>query len=80
MVKGIHIRGFYATTILAGFINRFFALPEKLKQMELIDLSPATGAFLTQVGNVLFFIVVGIFAGWVIFKFLANIGVMRQEV
>ncbi len=80
VVKGIHIRGFYATTILAGFINRFFALPEKLKQMELIDLSPATGAFLTQVGNVLFFIVVGIFAGWVIFKFLANIGVMRQEV
>ena len=30
VVKGIHIRGFYAITILAGFINRLFALPGKL--------------------------------------------------
>ncbi len=80
VVKGIHIRGFYATAILAGFINRFFALPEKLKQMELLDISSATGAILTSIGNVLFFIVVGIFAGWVILKFVSNIGTMRQEV
>ena len=39
VVKGIYIRGFYAMSILAGFINRFFAMPEKLKQMEYISIS-----------------------------------------
>ena len=34
VVKGIYIRGFYAITILAGFFNRFFALPKKLNEME----------------------------------------------
>lgn len=79
VVKGIHIRGFYATAILAGFVNRFFALPGKLAQMEYIELSPAVGKILEQTGNILFFIVIGIFAVWVIGKFLGNLSVLREE-
>ena len=39
VVKGIHIRGFYAVSILAGFINRAATLPKKLTEMEVIDIS-----------------------------------------
>jgi uncharacterized protein len=30
VVPGITIRGFYAMAVLAGFVNRIFALPAKL--------------------------------------------------
>ncbi len=80
VVKGIYIRGFYATAILAGFVNRFFALPEKLNEMEVISLSESTAKFLTQVGTWAFFIVIGIFAVWVIATFLANLKTLRGEV
>jgi len=80
VVRGIYIRGFYATAILAGFTNRLFALPEKLNQMEWISLSPGLGHGLTQVGNVVFFVVIGIFAIWVIGKFLGNMKTLRGEV
>ena len=80
VVRGIYIRGFYATAILAGFINRLFALPEKLGQMEIISISPALGKGLTQVGTWIFFLVIGIFAIWVIGKFISSIRLMRGEV
>lgn len=80
VVRGIYIRGFYATAILAGFVNRLFALPEKLSQLEVIDLSPAVAKGLTQAGTWIFFVVIGIFAAWVIGKFLGNIRYLRGEV
>ncbi len=80
VVRGIYIRGFYATAILAGFVNRLFALPEKLSQMEIISMSPQVGHVITQIGTVIFFLVVGIFAVWVIGKFLGNIKTLRGEV
>lgn len=80
VVRGIYIRGFYATAILAGFVNRLFALPEKLSQLEVIDLSPAVARGLTQAGTWVFFVVIGIFAAWVIGKFLGNIRYLRGEV
>ena len=40
VVKGITIRGFYAMAVLAGFVNRIFALPGKLADLEIISLSP----------------------------------------
>jgi hypothetical protein len=80
VVKGIYIRGFYAIAILAGFVNRLFALPEKLAQLEVIDLSPAVGHMLTQLGTWIFFVVIGIFAAWVIGKFFGNIRYLRGEV
>ena len=77
---GIHIRGFYALSILAGFVNRFFALPEKLNQMEVINISDALAKGLNFVGLVVFFLVIGIFAFWVIMKFLGNTRQLRGEV
>ena len=79
VIKGIYIRGFYATAIMAGFINRLFALPKKLADMKYISLAPETGKMLTTVGNWAFFIVVAIFALWVIGTFVARIGLLRGE-
>lgn len=80
VVKGIYIRGFYALSILAGFVNRFFALPEKLKQMEVIELSDAMVKGLSLAGLIIFFVVIGIFALWVIGKFLGNTKLLRGDV
>ncbi len=39
VVKGIHIRGFYAMSIIAGFINRASTLPKKLTELEYINMA-----------------------------------------
>jgi uncharacterized protein len=80
VVKGIYIRGFYAITILAGFFNRFFALPKKLNEMEFINISPATASLIDTLGLVIFFVIAGTFAGWVFYMFFANIKKLRGEV
>jgi hypothetical protein len=79
VVPGITIRGFYAMAVLAGFINRFFALPSKLAAMNVIPLSPSMGAILNKIGIWSFFIVIGTFAVWVIGTFLKNIDVLKGE-
>jgi len=80
VVKGIYIRGFYAITIIAGFINRLCAMPNKLREMEVIDISKQTAAAINTAGIWLFFIVVGIFAVWVLREFFGNIKTLRGEV
>ncbi|MBU2513978.1 sulfite exporter TauE/SafE family protein [bacterium] len=77
VVKEITIRGFYAMAVLAGFVNRAFALPGKLSEMEIISLSKRTIMILDQIGIWSFFIVISIFAIWVIGTFLKNIKVLR---
>jgi uncharacterized membrane protein YfcA len=79
VVKGIHIRGFYAVSILAGFVNRAATLPKKLVELEVLSLSPELVNRVEQVGDVLFWIVVGLFGLWVTGKFFANIGRLRAE-
>ncbi len=79
VVKGITIRGFYAMAVLAGFVNRIFALPAKLGSMEVIPISKQTGAVFENIGIVAFFLVVGIFGVWVIATFLKNIRVLKGE-
>ncbi|MFZ1200474.1 MAG: sulfite exporter TauE/SafE family protein, partial [Desulfobacterales bacterium] len=66
VVKGITIRGFYAMSVLAGFVNRIFALPAKLGEMGIIPISKQAGAILNTIGIVAFFIVIGGFSVWVI--------------
>jgi len=78
VVKGIYIRGFYATAIIGGFVNRIFALPGKLGQMDIISISPGTSKILNQIGNWSFFVIIGFFAVWVIGKFLTNIQTLRE--
>ncbi|MBF0476820.1 MAG: sulfite exporter TauE/SafE family protein [Deltaproteobacteria bacterium] len=79
VVKGITIRGFYAMAVLAGFVNRVFALPTKLGEMDIIPISKSTGAILESIGVYAFFIVIGIFAIWVIGTFLKNIPLLKGE-
>jgi uncharacterized membrane protein YfcA len=77
VVKGITIRGFYAVAVLAGFVNRLFALPGKLGAMEVLPVSKQTGAFIENIGSVIFFLVVGGFGVWVIGTFLRSIKVLK---
>jgi uncharacterized membrane protein YfcA len=77
VVKGITIRGFYAMAVLAGFINRIFALPGKLSDLEVISLSPGTIAILDGIGVWAFFLVIGGFAVWVFYTFFSNLGRLR---
>ena len=77
VVPGITIRGFYAMAVLAGFVNRIFALPAKLGAMEVLPISPGVGAVLDTIGIWAFFIVIGGFSVWVIGTFLKNIRTLR---
>ncbi|MEA5087350.1 sulfite exporter TauE/SafE family protein [Solidesulfovibrio sp.] len=79
VVKGIHIRGFYAMSIIAGFINRAATLPKKFVELEYINMSKELVSGIEFVGNIVFWIVVAIFGAWVIGKFIVNIGALRQE-
>jgi len=79
VVPGIKIRAFYAVAILAGFINRLFALPENLVQMEYIRMSAQTSKMIATIGSVIFFVIVGIFAGWIILTFIKNVPKLRAE-
>lgn len=79
VVKGIHIRGFYAVSILAGFINRAATLPKKLVELEVVNISKPVVKWIESAGNIIFWVVVAAFAVWVISKFVANIGVLRGE-
>jgi hypothetical protein len=79
VVKGITIRGFYALSVLAGFVNRGFALPSKLSSIGLIKIPKETTAVLDTIGTYLFFIIISIFAIWVIGTFVMNIKKLKGE-
>jgi uncharacterized membrane protein YfcA len=79
VVSGIYIRGFYALAILAGFVNRLFDLPDKLRQMGYISASASTTALISKIGIVFFFALVGFFALWIILTFIRNIPRLRSE-
>jgi uncharacterized protein len=78
VVPGITIRGFFAVAVSAGFINRAFALPEKLVSMEYITLSAAAGAMLITIGNILFFTAITAFTVWVMYTFFANYNELKK--
>ena len=79
VVKGIHIRGFYAISIIAGFINRISVLPKKLVELEMINMDMGLCSQIEFVGNIVFWIVVAFFGFWIFSKFFSNIGKLRQE-
>ncbi len=80
VVPGIMIRGFFAVAVSAGFINRFFALPEKLGSLNYITISKGTGAMLSLIGNCLFFFAISAFTVWVFYAFFSNIKELKSEV
>ncbi len=73
VVPIMHIRGFYAMAVLAGFANRIFALPGKLGSLGVISISNSTGNLLANIGVWVFFVILGIFAIWVIGVFVGSI-------
>jgi len=79
VVPGITIRGFYAMAVLAGFMNRIFALPGKLGEMGVIPISPGLGDVLNDIGIWAFFIVIGGFSVWVIGTFVMNIPSLKRK-
>ena len=79
VVKGIHIRGFYAMSIIAGFINRASTLPKKFVEMEYISLPKALVANIEFVGNIVFWVVVAAFGIWVVGKFITNISSLHHQ-
>jgi hypothetical protein len=78
VVKGITIRGFYAMAVLAGFVNRAFALPGKLSELEVLALPAWSVRLLDRIGIWAFFLVIGVFAVWVIGTFLRNLDKLKQ--
>ncbi|MDI6817549.1 MAG: sulfite exporter TauE/SafE family protein [Actinomycetota bacterium] len=79
VVKGIHIRAFYAITIIAGFINRVSVLPKKLNEMGYTSMPNAMVGYIEFVGNILFWTAIGIFGVWIFSKFFGNLKVLRSE-
>lgn len=79
VVKGVHIRGFYAMSIIAGFINRVSVLPKKLVEMEVLDWPMGLVNVIEEVGNIVFWVVVAFFGIWVFSKFVMNLGKLRGE-
>jgi len=65
--------------VLAGFVNRIFALPSKLGEMGVIPISKQVGSVLETIGIWAFFIVIAGFSVWVIGTFLANTGRLKGE-
>jgi uncharacterized protein len=79
VVKGITIRGFYAMAVLAGFVNRIFALPSKLADLDVLPISATLGKTLETIGVWAFFVVIGGFGVWVLGIFLTNIKTLKSE-
>ena len=79
VVKDIHIRGFYAMAILAGFVNRASALPKKLTELEAIHVSDSVTSIIEFTGNIIFWVVIGSFGIWMLSKFFMNIKTVRDE-
>lgn len=79
VVRGIHIRGFYAISILSGFFNRAATLPKKLVELEVINWPVPVVNFTEQAGNIIFWAAVGFFGIWVCSKFFLNLGKLRGE-
>jgi hypothetical protein len=78
VVPGTTIRGFYAVTVTAGFLNRVCALPEKLHKMKYITISDTFIKIVDIIGNVGFFIIITAFALWVFWCFFSNLKVLKS--
>ncbi len=79
VVKGVHIRGFYALSIISGFVNRAATLPKKLTELGYLNWAPELNNTIEYVGNIVFWVSVGLFGVWVFGKFFANLSMLRGE-
>ncbi|MDQ7791796.1 MAG: sulfite exporter TauE/SafE family protein [Clostridia bacterium] len=77
VVPGIMIKGFFATTVLGGFVNRIFALPGTLDKAGYVQLADGTKKLCDALSFYIFFAIVGVFAVWVIYSFLKGVPRVR---
>lgn len=77
VVSGAQIRGFFALSILAGFVNRASTLPKKMVELEYLDWPKPLVDAIEYGGSILFWLVVVAFGLWVLAKFVANIPALR---
>ncbi len=80
VVPGMVIRGFWVTTVLAGFANRASVVPDKLRSLELWSISKSTCDVIILIGNIVFWAAVGAFAIWVFGSFFKNLKSLREGV
>ena len=65
---------------MAGFVNRFFALPKKMVAMGYLPESwYGFTKVMDTVGMYLFFIVIALFGVWVFGAFFKNIKTLKYE-
>ena len=79
VVSSSQIRGFYALSILSGFVNRISVLPQRLVEMEIINWPQGLVNWIVIIGNWVFWVVVAIFGLWVCSKFFLNFRKLGQE-
>ncbi len=79
VVKGIHIRGFYAIAILAGFVDRLFVLPRRMQQLGVLPIPESFCITVQNIGDIIFWIVCSAFALLLFVKFVTNIKALREE-
>src|SRR5271157_149970 len=79
VVRGIHIRGFYAVSILAGFVNRAATLPKQVNELEILKIPSWISGPIDLIGTIVFWAVTGFFGLWVLSKFFGNLKALREE-
>lgn len=77
VVPAMMIKGFFATTVLGGFVNRLFALPGTLDKAGYLQIGASTKTVLDALSFYIFFAIVGAFAVWVIYSFIKGIPKVR---
>jgi len=79
VVKGVTIRLFWVTTILAGLVNRVTALPKQFNDLEIINIPKSLAQGIETAGLIIFWVIIIVFVVYVLSNFLKNLGMFREE-
>ncbi|MDH5767788.1 MAG: sulfite exporter TauE/SafE family protein [Nitrospirota bacterium] len=79
VVKGVTIRLFWVTTILAGFINRVTVLPKQFNDLEIINIPKSLAQGIETAGFIIFWVIIITFVIWVLINFLKNLKLFRED-
>jgi hypothetical protein len=79
VVKGVTIRLFWVTTILAGLVNRVTALPKQFNDLGIINIPKSLAQGIETAGLIIFWVIIIVFVVYVLSNFLKNLGMFREE-
>ncbi len=77
VVPGVMIKGFFAVTVIGGFVNRVFSLPGTMTKAGYAQFSKSAIAICDALSFYIFFAIVGVFAIWVIYSFIKGVPKVR---